>query len=170
MHQSIKDVIDQHKQNWQDHFDPLLTPYFLTLHRAHGMQLGRAIKVMVRFGFTPGEFDVLASLRRSPWPHELTPSQIQHALLITSGGLTKILQQLELRGLISRSTDAKDRRSKPVRLTKAAFEVIESAMQEIMHQVGGWIQNRLSAEEIRQVTVILNQLIQEPLGEAEQIE
>jgi DNA-binding MarR family transcriptional regulator len=55
-------------------------------------------------GLSPSELDVLVTLRRSAAPWVLTPSEIQRALLITSGGLTKILQQLEGRGLVTRLT------------------------------------------------------------------
>ncbi|HIJ82803.1 MAG: putative transcriptional regulator, MarR family [Magnetococcales bacterium] len=156
-------VIEQHRDNWPESFDPLLTPFFHTLHRAHGILLGQAFRVMERYGLSPAEFDVLSSLRRSPFPHELTPSQLQQSLLITSGGLTKILQQLQERAFVTRSTTRTDRRVKPVRLTPAAIPVVEQALQSIRLEVGGWITNTVSAEEIERVTQTLGKLTLNPL-------
>ena len=39
-------------------------------------------------GLQPGEFDVLATLRRSGEPYMLSPTQLYEALMISSGGMT----------------------------------------------------------------------------------
>ncbi|MBF0131118.1 MAG: MarR family transcriptional regulator [Magnetococcales bacterium] len=158
MDSALLEIIDQHRHHWPTSFDADLTPFFHTLHRAHGDLLGAAFKVVGHHDLSPAEFDVLASLRRSPPPHELTPSQLQQALVITSGGLTKILHQLEVRGLITRSTASNDRRVKPVRLTDHAFPLVEQALQAILQHVGCWIKETLSAQEIQQVTQTLAKL------------
>ncbi|MBF0295390.1 MAG: MarR family transcriptional regulator [Magnetococcales bacterium] len=162
---SVRELIELHRQNWCETFDSLLTPFFYTLHRVHGNLLGQAMGVMERHGFSPSEFDVLASLRRSPPPHEMTPSQLQQALLITSGGLTKILQQLEGRGLIARSIAPGDRRVKPVHLTEAAFPVVEAAMREMVSQECGRVTTLLTAEEIQRMTEILAKLLVDGEGQ-----
>lgn len=166
MDSALREIIHQHQQNWPDSFHPLLTPFLLTLHRSHTILLGQAFKVMAKHDLSPAEFDVLCSLRRSPPPHELTPSQLQHSLLITSGGLTKIFHQLEKRGLITRSTTPGDRRIKPVRMTKTAAPIIELAIQAVLSQGFGWITADLTTEEIDQVTKILGKLLlHQPQGE-----
>ncbi len=162
---SVSELIKLHQENWSATFDPVHTPFFYTLHRVHGKLLGRAMQVMERHGFTPSEFDVLASLRRSPPPHEMTPSQLQQALLITSGGLTKILQQLEGRGLIARSIASGDRRVKPVHLTGAAFPVVEAAMREMVGQECHRVATLLSAEEIRRMTELLAKMLADGEGQ-----
>ncbi len=162
MDQGLLELIEQHRTHWPESFDGLLTPFFHTLHRAHGVILGQAFKVMGQYDLSPAEFDVLASLRRSAPPHELTPSQLQQSLLITSGGLTKVLHQLQSRGLITRSTDQGDRRVKPVRLTAAAMPLVEQVLRSILHHVGGWIGETLSTEEIQHLTQILGKLTHHP--------
>lgn len=160
MDSALLEIIHQHQHNWPTSFDADLTPFFHTLHHVHGDLLGAAFKVVGHYDLSPAEFDVLASLRRSPPPHELTPSQLQHAMLITSGGLTKILYQLQVRGLVTRSTTSTDRRVKPVRLTFSAMPIVESALQAILQHVGCWIKETLSAQEIQQVTQTLAKLTQ----------
>src|SRR3954469_13628927 len=39
-------------------------------------------------GLQPGEFDVLATLRRSGEPYMLSPTTLYEALMISSGGMT----------------------------------------------------------------------------------
>ncbi|MBF0191426.1 MAG: MarR family transcriptional regulator [Magnetococcales bacterium] len=154
----LQSIIAAHRDHWPEEFDPVLLPFTLTLHRAHGVMYGRACGVMERFGLSPAEFDVLASLRRSPEPYELTPSQLRQALLITSGGLTKVLHQLAGRGLIVRLTVSGDRRVKPVRLAPAALPLIGRAMEAVMRHAGAQIFAHLTPEEIQSMTGLLARL------------
>lgn len=149
-------ILERHRVNWPESFDELWMPYAFALHRTHESDRQHADAVMARHGLTPAEFDVLATLRRSPPPGELTPSEIQHAMLITSGGLTKVLQQLETRGLITRTISESDRRSKPVHLSPMAVKLIEKAMSELMAVMSTAIKERLSEKEIKDLVRLLN--------------
>src|SRR3954453_23073865 len=53
-----------------------------------------------RHGLDSGEFDVLATLRRSGEPYALRPTELYQSLMISSGGLTARLDRLEAAGLI----------------------------------------------------------------------
>jgi DNA-binding MarR family transcriptional regulator len=53
-------------------------------------------------GLQPGEFDVLATLRRSGAPYMLSPTRLYEAAMISSGGMTNRLDRLEQAGLIER--------------------------------------------------------------------
>ncbi|MEO5345128.1 MAG: MarR family transcriptional regulator [Magnetococcus sp. YQC-9] len=157
----VQNIVNEHRENWPEEFDPLALPYAVTFHRAHGLMYGRQCAAMATFDLTPAEFDVLASLRRSSPPHELTPSQLRHALLITSGGLTKVLHQLTARGLIERPVGSGDRRVKPVRLAKPAYPLIDRAMREVMQQTRQRLVKFLTVEEIRDLTALLTKLTEE---------
>ena len=152
------DPIKLHQRNWPETYDALLLPFSLTLLRAYWAQQGRANRIFVDAGFSQVEFDVLASLRRSPPPHALTPSDIQRSMLITSGGLTKVLRQLERRGFVSRLLDAEDRRIKPVVLTEQAMPVLDKIMSELITHVGGWIRRSLTDAEITRLTALLGKI------------
>src|SRR5579862_7535123 len=55
-----------------------------------------AIAPMIEtFGLQPGEFDVLAALRRSGGDFVLTPAQLLEMTMVTSGGMTARLDRLE---------------------------------------------------------------------------
>lgn len=152
------DPIKMHRLNWPETYDALLLPFSLTLIRAYWAQQGRANRIFEEAGFSQVEFDVLATLRRSPAPHALTPSDIQRAMLITSGGLTKVLRQLETRGFVARLLDADDRRIKPVILTEQAMPLLDKIMSQLITQVGGWIRRSLTDAEMTQLTALLGKI------------
>ena len=56
---------------------------------------------------------------------ELTPKQLQDLILISSGGLTNRIDQLEKKGLIERSPNPNDRRSLLVKLTSTGLELLK---------------------------------------------
>jgi len=58
--------------------------------------------LFAKFGLQQGEFDVLATLRRSGDPYTLTPTALYDATMISSGGMTDRLDRLENAGLIER--------------------------------------------------------------------
>lgn len=68
-------------------------------------------------GLDRGEFDVLGTLVRSGGADGLTPTDLYTELMISSGGLTHRLNQLEQAGLIVREKSAEDGRSWRVRPT-----------------------------------------------------
>ncbi|KAA9153268.1 MarR family transcriptional regulator [Amycolatopsis acidicola] len=84
--------------------------------------------VFATFGLQKGEFDVLASLRRSGDPYTLRPSQLSATLMLTRAGMTNRLDRLEAAGLVERTLDPEDRRSFRVRLTDKGYATVEDAM------------------------------------------
>ena len=79
-------------------------------------------------GLQPGEFDVLATLRRSGQPYMLSPTQLYEALMISSGGMTARLDRLERAGFIERRPDPSDRRGKLIALTETGKRVIDETL------------------------------------------
>jgi DNA-binding MarR family transcriptional regulator len=79
-------------------------------------------------GLQPGEFDVLATLRRSGKPYILSPTRLYEAAMISSGGMTNRLDRLERAGLVERRADPDDRRAKLIVLTDAGKRVIDETI------------------------------------------
>ncbi|MFM0074102.1 MarR family transcriptional regulator [Paraburkholderia sediminicola] len=79
-------------------------------------------------GLQSGEFDVLATLRRSGEPYMLSPTQLYEAAMISSGGMTNRLDRLERAGLVERLPDPNDRRGKLIALTDAGKHVIDETI------------------------------------------
>ena len=80
-------------------------------------------------GLEPGWLDVLAALRRSGPRHELNPKHLLETVMLSSGGMTKRLDQLEHAGLVKRSPDPGDRRGTLVRLTPRGRRTIDRAIE-----------------------------------------
>jgi DNA-binding MarR family transcriptional regulator len=80
------------------------------------------------YGLGNREFDVLSALRRSGPPYTLTVSDLRREVLLTSGGLTKLLERLEQAGLVTRKQDLEDRRVVRVLLSDAGRELQQVAM------------------------------------------
>ncbi|WP_316858526.1 MarR family winged helix-turn-helix transcriptional regulator [uncultured Cohaesibacter sp.] len=96
---------------------------------------------------TVSEFDVLAALRSCPEGAALAPTALYDALLISSGGLTKILKSLENQKLIARSTSASDARQRPVMLTESGKLRIEAAMADMVAFTRTLLQDGFSDDE-----------------------
>ena len=81
-------------------------------------------------GLSKGDFDVLATLRRSGEPYTLTPTELYKATLLTSGAMTNRLDRLEEANFIERVHSNEDRRSFLVKLSDQGFAKIEEAVEE----------------------------------------
>lgn len=88
----------------------------------------RLAPVFARFGLQSGEFDVLATLRRSGAPYALTPTELYEATMVTSGAMTARLDRLEKAGLIQRAPHPSDRRGVVVQLTEKGRELTDEAL------------------------------------------
>lgn len=92
--------------------------------------LGREISaVQRRFGLGEGEFDVLATLRRSGEPFELSPGDLAATTMVTSGAVSKRVDRLESAGLVTRERCSHDGRARLVRLTPEGRERIDRAVE-----------------------------------------
>jgi DNA-binding MarR family transcriptional regulator len=110
------------------------------------------------FGLNMTEFNILGALRRTGTPYRMTPAELSRSLLLTSGGLTKRLDRLELEGLIERSPALDDRRSVLVGLTPAGLTMIDEAVAAHLRNEARLIET-LSPEEREALTRILRTLL-----------
>ncbi len=84
--------------------------------------------LFARFGLQPGEFDVLATLRRSGPPYRLTPTTLYEAAMISSGSMTNRLDRLEKAGLVQRLPNPEDGRGTLVGLSEAGLALIDETV------------------------------------------
>lgn len=84
-------------------------------------------RVFAQYGLTGGDFDVLATLRRSG--AAVTPGELSRSTMVTTGGMTKRLDRLEALGLIRREPDPRDRRGRLIALTDDGRGVIDRAVE-----------------------------------------
>lgn len=87
-----------------------------------------AEKAYAAFGIGRPEFDVLATLRRTGEPYQLSPGALADSMMLSSGGTTARLDRLEKAGLVARVPSPSDRRSVLVRLTDRGRAIIDDAV------------------------------------------
>lgn len=103
----------------------------ILVQRFAALLQANARSALAPHGLSFTEFEILATLRSSPKPHELNPKTLYDAVLISSGGLTKVLKSLHERGLVARPVRPGDRRKRPIALTAKGRMAAEAAMASV---------------------------------------
>jgi DNA-binding MarR family transcriptional regulator len=88
-------------------------------------------QVLAGFGLTVADFDVLATLRRRAGTDAVNVRELQHAMMLSSSGVTKRLDRLETSALIERHPDPGDRRGVLIKLSPSGLDLIERAVPAI---------------------------------------
>jgi DNA-binding MarR family transcriptional regulator len=115
-------------------------------------------RAVAPFGISSNEYAILTTLRANGPPYALPPKAINQSLILTSGGMTNILNAMERRGLIERLPDPDDGRGVLVRLTASALAFIEEAIAAHLAEEHRMLA-ALSAEERRAVETLLAKLL-----------
>lgn len=127
---------------------------WVVLARATMSIQARAAADVGRRGLTLAEFGVLEALyHKGP----MLLSEVQRKILVSSGGITYVVDRLEAKGLVERRPCPKDRRARYAALTKAGERLIAEIFPEhaeyLEHVLSG-----LSRQEQRQATELLRRL------------
>lgn len=80
-------------------------------------------------GLGNGDFDLLAALRRAGAPYALRHRDLTAATLVTPGAVTKRVDRLLAKGLVSRGAHESDRRGQLVRLTRAGVRFVDRMIE-----------------------------------------
>ncbi len=127
------DAVDEMVAQWRQErpdVDPSSMAVFARLARAH-LAASRAIEATLgSHGLNRGEFDVLASLRRSSDPYRLSPGELARALVLSPAATTNRVQRLEERGLVVRRPDPADGRYGVVELAEAGRRLVDEAVTD----------------------------------------
>jgi DNA-binding MarR family transcriptional regulator len=135
MAEAEEDHVDRLRAQWARELPDLDTTPMAVLGRIY--RLSRLVATSIEatfaeYGLDRGEFDVLATLRRSGPPYRLTPTDLYSALMIASGSLTHRLGRLEKAGHVARRPSAADGRVLAVELTRKGARVVEQAFRADM--------------------------------------
>ena len=115
-------------------------------------------------GLKAAQFQVLAELRsRNPLP--MSASDLARAAILTTGGMTPVLDQLADRGLINRQVDPEDRRARRITITEKGRSVINRALDQQIARHRA-LNAALTAEEREQLSDLLRKLLIAVEGEA----
>jgi DNA-binding MarR family transcriptional regulator len=129
------DRIDQIQSQWQQASPALDVSSLAVVGRI--LRIARLLErqreaLLVPYGLNIWSFDVLATLRRQPPPHQLTPTELYGALMLSSGAMTNRIDRLEGEGLVERHRETTDRRSVLVRLTARGVQLVETVLPQIV--------------------------------------
>ena len=94
---------------------------YIKLRRAGKVMGDRTSRLLAEYGLSESQLGTLEAL------YYLGPmclSDIGEKLLVTGGNMTMVINNLEKRGLVSRTRDPQDRRQITVSLTKQGHELI----------------------------------------------
>jgi DNA-binding MarR family transcriptional regulator len=129
---------------------------FLSVVSAAGGLL-RGVEVLLnRHGLTVAQYNVLRILRGAG-EQGACGREIAGRLITVEPDITRLLDRVEKRGLISRRRDAEDRRFVTARITPAGLEtlaVLDAPVGELHRRQFG----RLSGAELTQLTGVLEKL------------
>ena len=151
------EILKQRARVWPEAVTPVAEVMVRVL-RFSDLALAAAGRRVATHGLSLTGFGVLAALR-SAFPHEMAPTELTAAVLVSSGELTKVLIALEEKSLVSRAEGATDRRSKPVRLTDHGRSVVEKAMADLLRADAAFLDGALSGEDVAHVTRLLDRLL-----------
>jgi DNA-binding MarR family transcriptional regulator len=158
---AIGDHVDRIIDEWGEQLPDLDTDAIALIGRL--MRASRLLQLEVErslgnFDLTINEFNTLNALRRAGPPHRLSPKDVGVSLLFSSGGLTKLLERLESRGLVAREPDPADGRGVLVSLTATGRRLQEEAMGA--HQVNEEeLLSPLTATQRERLNAILRDLL-----------
>ena len=127
-----EDHVDRIIREWAQEYPSLDTEAMAVIGRI--LRIARYLERDVelelgRFGLSISEFNALSALRRHGEPHALSPTELSRGLMLSSGGLSKLVERLEARGLVVRTPDQTDGRGVVVALTPAGRELQEAAIE-----------------------------------------
>jgi DNA-binding MarR family transcriptional regulator len=129
MTQDRPDAVDRIAEQWEQERPELDVGPMLVigrLHRVAELLDQRLRTVFAQADLGNGDFDVLASLRRSGAPYKLTPTELAGTTMVTSGAVTKRVDRLVKQGLVERTVSATDGRGRVIALTDRGKAVQES--------------------------------------------
>lgn len=105
-------------------FDSLQQEAFLNLWRTYDRLRALEDDLFAKFDLTPQQYNVLRLLK-SAWPTTLGASSIAERLVSRAPDVTRMLDKLEQRGLISRDRAVEDRRSVLIGITGPGLELLD---------------------------------------------
>ena len=97
---------------------------WVVLSRAHAAIAARAAADIARHGLTLAEFGVLEALHHKG---RMLLGEVQRSLLVSSGGVTYLIDRLEKRGWVQREACPNDRRARYAALTAAGEAFVREA-------------------------------------------
>ncbi len=127
---------------------------WVVLSRAYAAIAARAAAEVARHDLTLAEFGVLEALHHKG---RMLLGEVQRSLLVSSGGVTYLVDRLEARGLVRREACPEDRRARYAALTEAGTAFVRAAFPAHAAALSDSL-GALTREEQREAARLLKRL------------
>jgi DNA-binding MarR family transcriptional regulator len=115
-------------------------------------------EVLKEFDITHIQFNILRNLE-FVYPDNISVGDVNQGLLFPTSDVTRLLDRLEKRNLVSRTICPKNRRKMDIAITEHGLEVIDEAMPKIAEKLESYYNNRVTEDERDKVSEVLKRLM-----------
>ena len=126
------------------------------IRRAHQVAWSVFMDETKAFDMTPVQYSLLVAAGEFP---SIDATRLGELIDIDRATIGNVVERLEKRGLLARSADADDRRTKKISLTSAGKKLIET-VNRIRAKIGGRILAPLDATERATLLRLLSKLVE----------
>lgn len=126
--------------------DPRLTAAGLLVETYAGLQ-AKFTPALTAAGLSMTDFDVLIRLARSP-DRQLRMTDLATQTMLSTSGVTRVVDRLERRGLARRQACPSDRRGAFAVLTDAGHEVLADVVRVHVQEIDQWFTGLLSPSQL----------------------
>jgi DNA-binding MarR family transcriptional regulator len=119
------------------------------LFRAQSTVMRELLDADVWGDVSPSEYDVLYTLSKAPDGLRITA--LMGDMMLTQGGISRLVARLEDRGLVERVADPADGRASRIRLTEAGASAQRRVGLRHGHHVAQIMNRSFSAEQLQQL-------------------
>jgi DNA-binding MarR family transcriptional regulator len=125
---AMSDAVGRIVEQWREQRPDLDAGPMLVVGRLQRLsQLMDAVlrPTFAEAGLAQGDFDILAALRRAGPPYSRTAGELLATLMVTSGAVTKQVDRLAAKGLVSREIGEDDARVRRITLTASGVSLVD---------------------------------------------
>jgi len=124
-----------------------------------GRRLSRIMETSIReqHGITGIQFEAMLRVGRSP-EHRMSMSQLAEQMVLTSGGVTRLIDRLAAAGLVVRVSCPEDRRVQWTQLTDAGSEKLVAVVETHLDDLDRHFLSAMSPDELETLIPVLDRL------------
>jgi DNA-binding MarR family transcriptional regulator len=129
---------------------------FVNVQRTAGVLQQRIVELLKPFGLSPTQYNVLRILRGAG-ESGAACKDIGSRLVTPDPDVTRLIDRLERRGLVTRGRSATDRRRVPVQITAAGLDLLSQLDQPVVASCGTTMAP-LNPDELQMLIDLLERL------------
>ena len=160
----MTDQVEQIAREWADRvpgLDPSPLLIVARIQRLTALWDMRLRPPFAKAALCPGDFDVLAALRRLDAP--ATPTDLARGMLVTAGAMTKRIDRLVNAGLATRTVSPDDGRSRLIQITAEGTKLADQLIETHVRNEKALI-SCLSEDEQKRLRRALERLLEDAEG------